>query len=305
MLQIFDLAVAWNWEYDADFIDLLERVFRERGLSLLQVTDETVDAIIDQVGRRTLEFRLLLDRASDTDEDYYPLTDWGCVTGTRILNQRPLAHRAWDKATMHLDFISAGLHTPYTIVLPPFDDEPDIASPDLSPLGDKMIMKPAHGGGGSSVTLKREQTSWQQIQQVRQQVPEDKYLLQDWVTPKQTGEGAAWFRVLFALGEAFPFWWDVQTHIYRPLTSDHFVQFNLSELVNIVQSIARICRLDIFSTEIALRANDEQFVSVDYVNDPIDLRLQSTAKDGVPDSTVRAIAERIADAALQRKANSQ
>ncbi|MCC7511318.1 MAG: hypothetical protein IT296_01585, partial [Anaerolineae bacterium] len=34
---------------------------------------------------------------------------------------------------------------------------------------------------------------------------------------------------------------------------------------------------------------------VDYVNDPIDLRLQSRAADGVPDFIVERIAARIAD----------
>jgi len=33
---------------------------------------------------------------------------------------------------------------------------------------------------------------------------------------------------------------------------------------------------------------------VDYVNDPVDLRLQSNAIDGVPNSYVEKIAERLA-----------
>ena len=34
----YDLCVAWNWEYDADFIALLEGGCRSRELSMFQIT---------------------------------------------------------------------------------------------------------------------------------------------------------------------------------------------------------------------------------------------------------------------------
>jgi hypothetical protein len=53
----------------------------------------------------------------------------------------------------------------------------------------------------------------------------------------------------------------------------------------------------LFSTEITLTP-DGRFVIVDYVNDPIDLRLQSKAFDGVPNDIVRDITERLAEFVL-------
>ncbi len=50
--------------------------------------------------------------------------------------------------------------------------------------------------------------------------------------------------------------------------------------------------MDLFSSEIAL-VPDGRFIVVDYVNDPLDLRLQSQTPEGVPDAIVRAIAERL------------
>jgi hypothetical protein len=197
---------------------------------------------------------------------------------------------------MHLEFISAGLHAPHTIVLPPFDDAPDLPAPDLAPLGYPFILKPAHGGGGAGVS--RDLTGWAQIRDIRRENPADKYLVQARVTPGRTEAGPAWFRVLFALGDALPFWWSVLTHEYRPVTAEQEARFGLSALRGIARTIAGISRLDIFSTEIAQRAGDDVFVSVDYVNDPIDLRLQSKAPDGVPDPAVRLIAKRIADLAV-------
>jgi len=59
------------------------------------------------------------------------------------------------------------------------------------------------------------------------------------------------------------------------------------------ETVARISRLDLFSTEIAL-TSDGTFVVVDFVNDQIDLRLRTKARDGVPDEIVRDITDRLA-----------
>jgi hypothetical protein len=59
-----------------------------------------------------------------------------------------------------------------------------------------------------------------------------------------------------------------------------------------VVAISRLCGLDLFSTEIAITQAD-QFMVVDYVNDQIDLRLQSKAYEGVPDVIVRDITEKL------------
>jgi len=234
MPQAYDVAIAWNWEYDADFVALLDAACRMRGLSLLPITPSTLAAALERLRAGELGLRLLLDRAWDIDETFYPLADGCRERGVRILNDRPLALRAWDKATMHLEFISAGLHAPHTIVLPPFDDAPYLSAPDLAPLGHPFILKPAHGGGGAGV--RRDLTGWAQIQDIRRENPADKYLVQARVTPRRTEAGPAWFRVLFALGEVLPFWWSVQTHEYRPVTAEQEARFGLSALRDIART---------------------------------------------------------------------
>jgi hypothetical protein len=57
-------------------------------------------------------------------------------------------------------------------------------------------------------------------------------------------------------------------------------------------AIALLCQLDLFSSEIAFTP-EGRFVVVDYVNDQIDLRLQSKILEGVPDDIVQDIAERL------------
>jgi len=288
-----DLAVAWSWEYDEAFVRVLEGACRERGLSLLEVTPATVAATVDALCRGELTFRALLDRAGDVDEAFLPLGEWGRAHGADVINPRHLAVRAWDKATMHLEFITAGLHTPHTVLLAPFVDEPDLPTPDLAPLGERFVLKPAHGGGGIGIV--RDLSTWDEIQRIRHHNPHEKYLAQAWVTAAETADGPAWFRVIYSLGDVMPFWWGVTTHEYRAVTPDQEALHELEPLAGIVRTIAAVCRLDLFSTEIARRSADGELVSVDYVNDPIDLRPLSTAHDGIPDGAVGRIAERIAE----------
>lgn len=300
MASTYDLAVAWSWEYDTAFAEVLARTCRARSLSLVEITPASLPAALAAIDNDELAFRSLLDRAGDADPAFRPLGDWGRGHGARLVNDLAIAERAWDKATMHLEFLSAGVHTPHTLLLAPYAEEPDLPVPDLTPLGTRFLVKPAHGGGGVGVRLNL--STWDEIQSIRRRHPEDKYLAQEWVTASLTCDGPAWFRVIYALGEVLPFWWGVSSHVYRPLTDEQAANHGLGRLRGIVETIAAVCGLDLFSTEIACRRDDRELVSVDYVNDPIDLRPQSGAIDGLPDSAVRAIATRIADLAAAHAA---
>jgi len=114
----------------------------------------------------------------------------------------------------------------------------------------------------------------------------------------------AWFRVVYCAGKAYPCWWDNRTHLYAPVVSDEETCYHLGSLRRIASSIARMCGLELFSTEITL-TSDGRFVIIDYVNDPIDLRLQSKAFDGVPDDIVRDIAECLVELVLSHSSPSQ
>jgi hypothetical protein len=114
----------------------------------------------------------------------------------------------------------------------------------------------------------------------------------------------AWFRVIYCAGKVYPCWWDNDTHIYTHVTFNEEACYNLGSLRSITSSIANLCGLTLFSTEIAV-TSDGRFVVVDYVNDPIDLRLQSKAFDGVPDDIVEDIAERLAELILSHHTSSR
>ena len=199
-----------------------------------------------------------------------------------------------DKATMHLEFINAGLHTPYTILLAPFLEQPVLPHIDLTPLGENFVIKPSNGGGGEGVIVGA--SRMEEILQARMEFPEQKYLIQAHITPQIIEEAPAWFRVFYANGETYPCWWDTDTHIYAIVTAEEEAQYGLGRLRDITKRIASICKLDWFSTEIALA---DEFVVVDYVNDEIDTRVQSQAMDGVPDEIMNNIARQLVNIAKE------
>jgi hypothetical protein len=291
----FDLCLAWNWEYDADFIKVMVANCRSRQLSLLQVIPENLHEMLAALQNQQLVFKSFLDRASEADVQFRPLVHWACAHNSFCLNHHEHAARSCDKATMHYTLINAGIYTPYTIILPSFEEQPVVSTIDLNLLGKKFIIKPAHGGGGEGVIT--EATTLAQVLAARQEHAHDRYLLQAPIVPRVINSRPAWFRVLYCGGGIYPCWWNTSTKIYIPLTADEEEQYNLGPLKNITNSIAQLSMLDLFSTEIALTAEDI-FVVVDYVNDQPDLRLQSKAIDGVPDRIVHDIAARIIELVL-------
>ena len=283
-----DVWLAWNWKYDAGFVALFARVCKDKGLSLLSVTPDNLEAVLQSIGHNRHSCRLFWDRASDSDDRFLPLVRWARTHAGRRINAYELSSRASDKTIMHR-LLMNDVRTPATIIVPPCAEQPESPSCDLSALGSRFSVKPARRGGGEGVVIGA--TSLDQVQIARQEYPEDPYLVQAHVEPNWLGFRQAWFRIVYALGEVFPCWWDSHTHVYNQVTAAEEVDYGLGPLHGLVNTIADRCGLDVFSTEIALTGNS--FVGVDYVNDPLDLRLQSACADGVPDTVVAAVAERV------------
>ena len=286
----YDLCLAWNWEYDADFVRLIEAACAARGVSIIQVTPDNLDQVLAGLENKEILFRTLFDRASDSDVRFQPLVSWAARHRSFCVNPQKRTIWSGDKATMHLEFISHGVYTPHTIILSPYTKHSLIHQCDLEPLGGSFAIKPACEGGGDGVIL--EATSWEQVLGARQQYPHEKYLLQAHVTTRVLDGRQAWFRVLFCDGAIYPCWWDQQTHIYARVTAEEKARFGSRSLRQVPFNVAQICGLHLFSTEIAL-TEEGHFLVVDYVNDPVDLRLQSKAVDGVPDIYVESIAGRL------------
>jgi hypothetical protein len=283
----YDLCLPWYWEYDDVFVGMVERACIEEGISLWQIKPGNLLESITALYKGITTFKTLLDRGQG-EQTFEPIPRWARENCVRRINPAEVSAWSEDKATMHLEFITAGLNTPYTIVLPSFLGQPVIPPIDLTPFGRNFVIKPSNGGGGEGVIVGA--ASVEEILQARMEFPEQKYLIQSYVAPQIIKERPAWFRVFYANGETYPCWWATDTHIYTNVTAEEEARYGLVKLRDITKRIASICKLDWFSTEIALA---DKFVVVDYVNDEIDTRVQSQAMDGVPDETINSIARQL------------
>ncbi|HOW86620.1 MAG TPA: hypothetical protein P5119_12220 [Candidatus Aminicenantes bacterium] len=298
----YDLAVTHDWEYDADFVGLIAAAARARGLSTLLVPPGEAGRVLDDFRSGALDFGLLVDRASGASPEFVELQALALSRGRDVLEGLDKLRWASDKATMHLEFLSAGIPAPYTLILPSYAARPHLAlTPrDLAPLGAPFVIKPANTTGGSLGVVVGA-TGPAEVLAARRTFPADKYLLQERITPDDRNGRRFWFRGFYVLGQVHLAWWDDRTHLYAELGYDEAAAAGLEPVYALVRSIARVSRLRFFSTE-AARDVRGRLVVVDYVNEICDMRLRSAHADGVPDAIVGRIADRIAAHAAEAAA---
>jgi len=298
------LLFAYDWPFDEPFVDLLSRSLGSRGGRLLVVCPKTLPQALTELELGRYHPRSYLDRASDTDPSFEPLNAWADIHVPLHLNPNPLRRRAWHKTNLHWQFIAAGIHTPYTLAIPSLARQAQVSPPpDLAALGEPFSIKPDLGGGGWGVVI--DARSWEDVLAARRRLPEDNLILQQFIEPAVLGNRRAWFRVFYSCGTVAPCWWDDRTKLFGPLvTPEESELFNLQPLWEIVQKAARISGLHLFSTEVA-RVPDGRFIAVDYVNDPIDLRFQPFAREGMPQAVAALLAEAISSYLLPSASNGE
>ncbi len=300
--QVIDLGIAWEWEYDKKFVFKLAQACKAYKLSTCLINPAEIEDAILKYRAGELYFRHYLDRGSDALKEFEPLARLVTASGAKIINHYRHLKRCLDKATMHLEFLTAGLQVPYTIILSPYKYEPEIRITDLAKLGRSFIIKPAMGSGGTGVVVGAETLA--EVLLARKSQNDQKFLLQEKIEPAMLGSERAWFRVFYVCGRTFLTWWNDVTHLYRSVKSEEEDDLGLAPMRQIIRTIAALSELDFFSAEIAL-TDDGRFVVIDYVNDVCDMRLQSEHHDGVPDSLVDEIIGTLVTFVMPRRLHQQ
>ena len=282
------LGLAWNWQYDADFIRALDTVCHREGVSSYIVSHHNLHQVRQEVERDGRRFLWFLDRASDEDKHFLELNQILQSRGTFFLNSHRHYLRASDKAEIHRELLQQGVHVPLTFVLPPHDLQPHLNPSVVEAFAKPFVVKPARGSGGRGVLTNV--TKLEEVTQTRMKQRDQRFLIQQKIEPLMLKERRAWFRVYYVCGQVISCWWCDKTHRYEMLTNEDLQIVNSKELERIVRVIARLTELDFFSCEVALDRTG-RYVVVDYVNTPCDMRLQSKYANAVPDIIVQQIIE--------------
>jgi hypothetical protein len=292
----YDVCLASDWDYDRDLFAVLEAELQSLGHSTFCVWPHNLAETVGRLESGALAFRYLIDRATNTSPEFLELHRLSALHGAGVLDSPAALAWASDKATMHLEFLTAGIPVPHTLILDPYQIHPEltVGLPMLAPLGTPFVIKPANTTGGGVGVCHAARTP-EEVVAARRTHPRDKYLLQERIEPAERSGRRYWFRVFYACEAVLCAWWHDATHVYTPLREQELEEEGLQELPEIARRIAAVCRLRVFSTEIALDVRGRYLV-VDYVNDSPDLRRGSQYPDGVPDALVARITSSVAAA---------
>lgn len=290
-MEHFDLAIAYTWEFDEEFVNLIENYFQSRGYLTFLIKPDNVDEVIKLLESKKLHFTCLLDRASDEDVSFIPIAQILKRRKCYVINPHNKVKNSIDKALMHNRLYESNFKLPKTFILPPFEQDfrLQISEKDLESIGIPFIIKPSYFSGGGEGVFKNA-NNLEVIQKARMNSPTERFLVQEKILPKVIDRKRAWFRVFWAFDQVIPTWWNDRTHIYNTLSNKELVNQSFQQLKKIVSRIAAITKLDYFSTEIAI-TKDHKFYLIDYINDQCDMRLKSNHPDGVPDEIVYQIIE--------------
>jgi glutathione synthase/RimK-type ligase-like ATP-grasp enzyme len=286
--MLFDLGILWEWKYDERFVRLIDALCQRSGKTSYLVWPLNFNESMARILSGELRFRVLLDRATDSEPAFLGIVRLHQQGQNRIINMPEKAIRTHNNALMHLEFMNGGVNVPYTLMISPDKTIDDRA---LEVIGRPFVIKPVEGlGGGEGVFLGAKTVA--EVERVRKQYPGKQILVQENIIPRKLNQRRCWFRVFYICGKVIPCFWDDLTHIYHRLSPEEEMVF--SELKRITEKIKEIIGLEFFSTEI-VQTEQGKFVVVDYVNDQCDMRFQSDTPDGVPDSVVEEIAKAIVE----------
>ena len=119
-------GLAWNWEFDHDFVQLLDKCCLHAGVRCYLIGPHNLQQTYLEVQNDERRFLWCLDRASDNDDRFLQFNKLLQSKGTKFINAHHHYQRSIDKSNIHGDLLLRGLQLPLTVILPPAEAEPEI-----------------------------------------------------------------------------------------------------------------------------------------------------------------------------------
>jgi hypothetical protein len=290
-MKTYDLALIWEWPYDKPFNRLVQDGFAKLDLSVLFINVDNLLFVENKISKGEIQFNWYLDRASESDPRFLSLIQMCQILRFKAVNPPRKVQKSINKVYLHRLLINHNLTVPQTVILPPYNKKAELPFFTFTEIGIPFVMKPARGGGGEGVHANL--TELDQVQYHRKEFPNDEYLVQETIVPKSTPFHPLWFRSYFVFGQIYICFWNPQTRIYTPFSEGTMDANFVNKIKSITMVIARLAKLNFFSSEIVIQS-DDKFVVVDTINDPIDFRPKSIHLDGIPDCLLDTIVQELA-----------
>jgi hypothetical protein len=278
-------AVAWTNPVEESFVQSFKKAAKAKQLSLLEITYNNLEEMLQLAKDQKLRIQTFFDRASLDDAAFFLLAEKLHQQGVKVINSPSAVIASSSKANLQELYQKAGLPVAPTIIIS-FKTTKKEVEHIPKKLGVPFVLKPSHGGSGERVNLAAKNTK--DIQEFIDDLALDKGLAQAYMVPKIELGKTAWFRPVYAAGEVIPLWWNPGNHFYQEFGNSQQEKEIARKLKGFVSKIASITQLDLFSCEIMI-TEQGKYIIIDHANHPIDLNTQETVADGLPPATLRKI----------------
>jgi hypothetical protein len=288
-METFDLGIAWDCEFDNEFVnDLNDRTLKE-GLQPYLIHVYNFFSSLKDITEGELSFHCFFDRSLDDSPTFGGLADFLKKKDIHFINHPDDVKNSIDKSKIHSMFISYGLPIPKTVFIKP-QEEKQILEAKIQHVSVPCVLKSAFGSYGDSPILTI--NSLDDALRLMEQEEDKSYFAQEQVSPINLENKPTWFKVLYCFGEIIPCRWHPVNREYEILSSRQIYRLGLHEVWPITKKIRQACKLDFFSTDIVMEEQGK-FLIVDYVNDRPDMRKKSKFKDALPDEIVDKVISNI------------
>ncbi len=280
---------------NSQLLKLFHESMSPYGLSTLLVNSKNVERVTRQVKSGALRPIVYLDLSSRPDDPYEQLLYAAHAAGARAI--RNPEHTPWVlKSVSHPIYAQMGLPLPPTVMFAKGEPDRPLTDAEREALGLRCVIKPSFGEAGKGVRLNRE-PSLEQIKAARDFNRDDDWLVQKMMTWTRYGGRPAYIRAYNVLGHRTMLWWSAERGGYEELTWSDLHEFDLLGAVEIIDRLAAITRMDYFSTEICMTADEGpgRFCMIDYCNDQCDIDPEGSASGSVPIEWTRWVVNRFAE----------
>lgn len=301
MTRVYDVAMTHQLDADGFFIHVVQRECAERGLDFFLIEPLWVTPFLHAFERDEIWVRSLLNLHSEhhlPQDPFHRLVELADRRKSFVVDPPQIAQAAFDKARLHPRLCEASLQGPPTIIVPrALAREFRLTDEDREQLGAPFVIKPGRGYGKKGVIM--DAASEADLARSIQAWPDENYLLQRKIVPRDLEGRPAYWRLFYVFGTVWWCWWDCFTDGYREVTQDEIDRHQLRSMAEGMRRLAALTNMNFFSSEIAQTA-DGEFVWIDYVNDQCHMLTQTAnPRMGVPDRVVEGIAVKLVEAAAQ------
>src|SRR6266404_2890787 len=223
VVRVYDLVMTHKLDADDFFIHCVQKHSADAGLNFFLIEPLWVQAFYDAFSKGQLWARVLLNMHSEhhqPDDIYHRLVRLAADRQTQVIDPPDRAQAAFDKARLHPRLIGAGIHVPYSVIVPRSRfGEFQLTEVERQALGAPFVIKPSMGYGKRGLVM--DATLEKDMGRSISAWPDENYLFQRKIVPRQIEGGPecparpAYFRVFYVFGSVFKAWWNCFTDQFR------------------------------------------------------------------------------------------